>query len=127
MTSIGASKVVRRTYAPARPSPSSASALIAAFPDTKTAKRAYAVLSAWRDQCDEVQESGVGSFRSVTLRSATGGWYLLTGEATFDAQGVVRRGARIAVLAMKTEGQDYNYPRGREPMVAFLQRASALL
>ena len=127
MTSIGASKVVRRAYAPVETSPSSAGALVAEFPDAKTARRAYAVLGSWREQCSSHVGAEVGDFTSVPLDPATGGWFLLTSGTTFDAQGFVRRGARIAVLTMKTEGQDYDYPAGKEPMATALKRAAALL
>jgi len=127
MTSIGASKVVRRAYAPVVASPSSAGALVAEFPDVKTAKRAYAVLGSWREQCSSHVDAEVGDFTAVPLDPATGGWYLLTAGTTFDAQGFARRGARIAVLTMKTEGQDYAYPAGKEPMAIALKRAAALL
>ena len=129
MTSVGAWKVVRRTYAPAVKSPSRASELVAEFPDVKTAKRVYAVLTAWHDSCaaELAGKPKVGDFVPVGLGAATGGWYLLTYGSTFDAQGIVRNGARIAVLTMRTEGQDYSYPAGKEPMVAALKRATTLL
>jgi hypothetical protein len=129
MTSAGAWKVVRRTYAPAVASPSSGSELVAQFPDVKTAKRVYAVLTSWHDKCAE-QLTGnptIGDLVTVPLGTATGGWYLLTYGSTLDAQGIVRNGDRIAVLMLRTEGKSYRYPAGKEPMVTALKRASELL
>lgn len=127
MTSIGAMRVVRRTYAPADVSgpPSSASDLVAEFPDTKTAKRAYAVLTAWHDKCGG--DRTVGDLRPVDVGAGTGQWYLVTAGTSFAAQGFSRLDARIAVLTMTTQGQDYDYPPGHEPMVKALQRATVLL
>jgi hypothetical protein len=140
MTSIGASKVVVRDYLPRRAgADGTASALVAKFPDTMTAKRAYAVLTAWRGQCEEELSEhptrDVGPLRSVTVPRGVAGWYLLTyGPAGddpesgyFDAQGLTRVGTRVAVLQMRSVGQDYSYPAGQEPMVTFTRRANGLL
>ncbi len=130
LMSIGAWKVARRGYAPTVDSPGSASATVVEFPDEKTAKRAYAVLDSWREDCprDHDGDPKVGDFVDVRLPGgAMGGWYLLTYGDTFDAQGFARRGDRIVVLQLATEGQDYNYPRGKEPMVKALKKAVTLL
>ena len=60
------------------------------------------------------------------------GWYLLTygpvpGDPDarfFDAQGTALVGSRIAMVSMVLAGQDYDYPAGREPMVAAVQHAA---
>ena len=53
MTSIGATEVAVRDYRPAQPrpgepGPTEAGELVAEFPDTTTARRAFAVLKSWR-------------------------------------------------------------------------------
>lgn len=137
MTSIGASRVAVREFVPADGSSgSSAGHLVAEFPDSETARRAYDVLRSWRGQCDEAladyDQSEIGAFEPVTAEGEAG-WYLLfygppeTGsldEAWFDAQGMALVGKRVAVLELRTIGQDYNYPSGQEPMVAAVQRAA---
>lgn len=137
MTSIGASRVAVREYVPADGSAAStAGHLVAEFADAETARRAYDVLRSWRGQCDEAlasyDQSEIGAFEPVTT-VGEGGWYLLfygppeegsLDEAWFDAQGLALVGTRVAVLELRTIGQDYNYPSGQEPMVAAVQRAA---
>lgn len=141
MTSIGAMKVVRREFAPTADEPSSeAGHLVAEFADRKTARRVFEVLKSWRAQCQEqlagYENTRVGSLQPVPVPSGEAGWYLLTygpeqgadpDSAYFDAQGLALVGSRIAVLEMRLLGQDYNYPVGREPMVAAVKRAAAKL
>lgn len=127
LTSIGAMKVVRRTFVPTSEDASgAASESVATFPDAKTAKRAYAVLSSWREQCADQVETGVtvGDLQPLSLRRATGGWYLLSAEGTVDAQGFVRKGARLAVLTITG---DEPATTGKNPMAVGLKRAAALL
>lgn len=140
LTSIGASRVVVREFAPApgsgARSQASAGELVARFPDSMTAKRAYQVLLSWHDGCAEqladYRDTDVGPVQQVELETgaATGFWYLLTygpaeapDTAYFDAQGVARAGRRIVALSMRVQGQDYDYPAGAEPMVTALRRA----
>ena len=146
MTSIGASEVTVRRYAPARPAEgATASHLLADFADTRTAKRAHEVLKSWSAQCeDRLRRFGrveVGGLRTVEAAASSpsgasaGDWYLLIyGPAPddrdagyFDAQGFSRVGDTISVLQMRVIGQDYNYPPGEEPMVAAVQAAAAKL
>jgi hypothetical protein len=140
MTSIGATKVVVRTFRPGLKSPgSSASHLVARFADEMTAKRAYEVLKSWRAQCKDqltsYDRTQVGKLQSVPVDGdATGDWYLLVyGPAGdpdsdyFDAQGMTRSGTTISLLEMRLVGQDYNYPSGKEPMVGAVQNAAARL
>lgn len=141
MTSIGAMRATVRRYVPTGNSPgSTASHLVAEFADEMTAKRAYEVLKSWRSQCaaelKQHDRADVGRLEPVSLDGdeAVGNWYLLTyGPAAgpdssyFDAQGLTRVGRTVAVLQMRLEGQDYNYPAGKEPMVAAVQQAAARL
>ena len=139
MTSIGALRVAVRTYAPDQDSPgTTASNLVARFADEKTAKRVYEVLKSWHTQCaDQLREkyerTDVGKLRTVPVgQGAVGSWYLLVygpagdpDAAYFDAQGLTRVGSTISVLQMRSVGQDYNYPAGKEPMVGAVQAAAA--
>ena len=145
MTSIGASRVVVREFGPgsgpaggpdAGQPTAAAAELVARFPDSMTAKRAYQVLLSWHDQCakslSRYQQHDVGPVQQVPLDAgaATGFWYLLSygpaqeaGTAYFDAQGIARAGRRIAALTIRVQAQDHDYPDGAEPMVSAVQRA----
>ncbi|MEO5708739.1 MAG: hypothetical protein ABIQ59_02830 [Nocardioidaceae bacterium] len=140
ISSIGATSVAVRHFSPTRPGqpnpPDLAGELVAEFPDTATAQRAFAVLKSWRKQCgDRVPPRGkVGALQDVPVDGGTGGWYLLTypsrtsrDDAFFDAQGMTVVGTRIAMVKLRLLGQDYNYEPGQEPMVAALQHAAAKL
>ncbi|MGH3330495.1 MAG: hypothetical protein ACRDPJ_04230 [Nocardioidaceae bacterium] len=138
MASIGATKVAVRDFAPAEKAEATAANLVAEFADEATAKRAFAVLKSWREQCGEElrshDRSDVGSLQDVPVPpGATGGWYLLTygpaggDESYFDAQGLTRVGTRISLLELRLFGQDYNYPAGKEPMVAAVSTAAGKL
>jgi hypothetical protein len=140
MTSIGATDVAVRDYRPVSGGTQDhASELVAEFPDSTTARRAFAVLKAWRAQCADrlkrYKTSRIGKLEDVSVDGGTGGWYLLTygpvagdaDSAFFDAQGMAVVGTRIAVVEMVLAGQDYNYEPGQEPMVAAVQRAAGRL
>ena len=141
ITSVGAERALVRRFRPAGAgSADRAGELVATFPDSQTARRAFAVLEAWRTQCADRlrkwQRSEVGALEDVDVGGArSGAWYLLTygpvpgdrDAGFFDAQGMVRVGSRIAMVSMVAAGQDYNYERGQEPMVAALQRAAQKL
>ena len=142
ITSIGATEVAVRDYRPAQPDqanpPAEAGELVAEFPDTTTARRAFAVLKSWRQQCADRlpgKPHHVGALESVSVDGGTGGWYLLTYPSSggdpdagfFDAQGIAVVGTRIVMLELRNVGQDYNYEAGQEPMVAAVQRAAGKL
>ena len=143
VTSIGAERAVVRRFRPAVTDPSArfdrAGELVAQFPDNLTARRAFAVLKAWRARCADrlarYARPRVGALEDVPVDAGTGGWYLLTygpvrGDRNaqfFDAQGMAMVGSRIAMLSMVLAGQDYNYEAGKEPMVTAVQRAAQLL
>jgi hypothetical protein len=113
VTSIGAERVLVRRFRPAGPGAADrAGELVAQFPDPATARRAYAVLAAWRGRCaDRLTERTrprVGALQDVPVDGGTGGWYLLTygpvpGDRDarfFDAQGMAVVDARIAMVSM---------------------------
>lgn len=142
MTSIGAMRVVVRSYEGTRSADEgvTGSHLVARFADAKTARTAYDVLRSWRERCAEqladFERHDVGALETVDVPAGEGGWYLLVygppdggipEEAYFDAQGIAHVGKRVAVLQMRAIGQDYNYPAGEEPMVAGVRRAAAEL
>ena len=135
LLSIGATKVVTRTYHPAdAQAPATASGTVAQFADEMTARRAYEVLKSWRGQCDEAladhDEHRVGELRSVPVAGGgIGDWYLLTYRdattgAVADAQGFTRVGNRIATLQMKVTGQDTTQPPSKHPMAAAVRSAA---
>ena len=141
MDSIGATRLAVRDYVPGgRSAPTDrAGELVAQFPDATTARRAFAVLVAWRKGCAKrlarYDRSEVGGLENVSVPGGTGGWYLLTygplrgdpDSQYFDAQGMAVVGSRIAMVEMVLGGQDYNYDIGHEPAVAAVQRAAARL
>jgi hypothetical protein len=139
MTSIGAEEVAYRTYQPTQGDNSTASELVAAFPDDKTATRAYEVLKSWQADCAaelrKFDRVSVGDLEPVSTDAGEGTWYLLIygpaagdpDEGYFDAQGIAKVGDRIAVLRLSLIGQDYNYAAGEEPMVAAVQAAAGRL
>jgi len=134
--SIGADVVRERTYFPPDDSDDSAAQLIAGFADPKSAGQAWAVLDAWRARCASTLGSKltpkVGAEIPVPVADGVQArWYLVSwtpaGEETgrFEAIGMVRHGALITVLRITNSGQDYDYPAGKEPMVAMVKRAAA--
>jgi len=140
ITSIGATEVAVREFEPADGgAQNSAAELVAEFPDSTTARRAFEVLKSWRATCADRlkrhERADVGRLEPVNVSGGTGGWYLLTyGPAPgdpdagyFDAQGMAVVGSRIAMVEMVVVGQDYNYEQGQEPAVAAVQRAAAKL
>lgn len=142
LTSIGATSVAHRSFRPVGPGPSTdeAGEVVAEFPDTTTARRAFAVLKSWRATCADRLKGGhkqvkVRALQDVPVDGGTAGWYLATygpvaGDPDalyFDAQGMAVVGSRIAMVEMILAGQDYNYEPGQEPIVAALQRAATKL
>jgi hypothetical protein len=140
--SIGAERALVRRFRPAAGDAAPgdrAGELVAEFPDNLTARRAFAVLKAWRARCaDRLRghtRPKVGALQDVAVPGGTGGWYLLTygpvprdpDAQFFDAQGMAVVGSRIAMVSMVLAGQDYDYEPGKEPAVAAVQRAAAKL
>jgi hypothetical protein len=142
ITSIGAERALVRRFRPAAGNAAPgdrAGQLVAEFPDAQTARRAYAVLKAWRARCaDRLQDHSrphVGALQDIPVGGGSGAWYLLTygpvkGDPNaqfFDAQGMAVVGSRIAMVSLVLAGQDYNYEPGREPAVVAVQRAGGKL
>jgi hypothetical protein len=140
MTSVGATDVAVRDFRPATAgAEDSAGELVAEFPDSMTARRAFEVLKSWRAKCasrlEGYDRADVGRLEGVDVPGGTGGWYLLSygpvpgdpDAGYFDAQGIALVGSRIAMVELVAVGQDYNYEPGQEPAVAAVQRAAARL
>jgi hypothetical protein len=142
-TSIGAERALVRQFRPAVADPAAredrAGELVAQFPDALTARRAFAVLTAWRADCAERlrrhTRPRVGPLEDVPVEGGSGGWYLLTygpvkGDPNaqfFDAQGMVVVGTRVAMVSLVVAGQDYDYEAGQEPAALAVQRAAGKL
>ncbi len=136
LVDIGATDAMSRTYFPPDDSDDNAGQQVAEFPDAKTTATAWSVLGSWRARCGE-EFSGTlgpqaGKFISVPVPNGVARWYLVTLEkqnedtGRFMAVGMIRNGNRITVLQMNNSGQDYNYPAGKEPMVAMIRAAAPL-
>ena len=143
LTSIGAERALVRRFRPATSDPSAghdrAGQLVAQFPDPQTARRAFAVLKAWRAGCAErlrrFTRPKVGPLQDVPVQGGSGGWYLLTygpvpadpDAQFFDAQGMAVVGARVTMVSLVLAGQDYDYETGQEPAALAVRRAARLL
>lgn len=125
LMSIGATEVVQRTYFPPVDTDDNAAEQIAEFPDATNTARAIKVLQSWRTRCASK------TLRVGPLTPVEGGsWYLVTqtsknpDDGLFQAVGIATSGTRIAVLTMDKVAQDYDYPAGKEPMVAMVRAAA---
>lgn len=138
LRAIGAAAVAGRSYRPDGDD-SAAGHLVARFPDTETATRAYAVLTAWHQRCAELlaeyRRADVGRLLPVDVHRGRGTWYQLryapaaegSRATVFDATGLVLRGDLVAVLHLRTVGLDLAGPAGSEPMARAVRRAATLL
>lgn len=137
LVDIGATGGVGRTYFPPDDSDDNAGQQIAEFPDAKTTGEAWEVLKSWQLRCGETISADTkvraGALVPVVTKAGSAAWYLVTSQpmgeevGRFDAVGLVREGNLISVLTMTSSGQDYNYPKGKEPMVAMVRTAAARL
>ncbi len=137
LASIGATEVLERTYFPPDDSDDSAAQQIATFADAKSTAQAWSVLASWRTSCDARVSADIGlearPLTPVTVSAGQGRWYLVSWEPVgdetgrFEALGMVRNATTISVLRITNSGQDYDYPAGREPMVAMVRTAADLL
>ena len=135
MLSIGAMRVAYRDYAAADGSGARADELVASFADAKTAWRAFEVLKSWHEDCDETlsrwEHHEVGPLRTAIVDAGEAHVYLLRygptdGDAdTFDAEGLVMAGSRIAVVRIVHPGQDPDAPDLEAPISAAVRAAAA--
>lgn len=134
LATIGATDVLERTYYPPDDSDDSAAQQVAQFADTKSVDQAWSVLASWRASCAGSNPDLPGlvarDLISVDVPAGQARWYLVSwepsGEETgrFEAFGMVRNGTTLTLLRITNSGQDYNYPVGKEPMVAMLRAAA---
>ena len=110
---------------------------VARFVDDRSADQASSVLRTFHDTC-RTRLTGfakvrVAPVRTVRVPRGDSSWYLTTtvrqgaDDGHFNALGTLRTGTTIELIELDVTGQDYNYPRGQEPMVAALQKASQRL
>jgi hypothetical protein len=141
--SIGATDVWVRRFvgAPGGGDAAKARSAVITFADAQSARRAWAVLDAWHDDCEEQLR---GEHRRVEVDAAPTAVEVDNGQAQwrlaiygpaegdpdagyFDATGYVLDGTRISLVTMVSVGQDYNYPPGEEPIVGALRNAAVKL
>ncbi len=110
----------------------------AVFPDEETAVTAEQVLSSWHASCErrlmrrDREDVRVPPMTQVTTDVGAGQQWLTTYKpvpgqpdlAWFNAEGYVRSGDMITYLVIRSAGQDYNYPRGRQPMQLAVKQAA---
>jgi len=143
-SSIGATDVWVRRFVGrpgGRDSATTRSAVIS-FADPQSAARGFAVLRSWHDRCeDQLRQQGHKRVRvdaaptDVQVGSGDAEWRLavygpVEGDPDagyFDATGYVKEGSRISLVTMVNVGQDFNYPRGQEPIVGAVQNAATKL
>lgn len=142
-SSIGATDVWVRRFVgqPGGGDSAKARSAVITFADDKSAERAYAVLRAWHDRCEEQLRDRYQRVRvdaaatAVEVDNGVAEWRMaIYGPAEgereagyFDATGYVRNGNRISLTTMVNVGQDYNYPAGEEPIVGAVENSAIKL
>lgn len=131
LASIGATSAVERTFSSGR---DSAGQQVAEFPDAKNALRASKVIEAWHRKCPgQVKGSSVKvrPIKDVAVPSGKAWTYLVSyeraGSGHFHSLGVVLSGTRLSLLRIDHEGQDHNYPPGKDPMNLAVKAEAARL
>lgn len=134
--SIGAVEVVQRKYFPPVDTDDHAAEQVAEFPDTATAARAAAVLRSWHDKCAQTlnrSDASISAITPVAVSTGAGSWYVVAlgprngDEPRFDTFGIVLSGTRIALTSIEYGGKGYHYLPGKEPIIAMVGAAAALL
>lgn len=134
---IGADDVAVREYTSRLDATVRAYHLVASFADDVTARRAYAVLQSWRDDCrrrleqrdrgaDGVQVTPAEPVRSLAEAASS---YVVfaptaTGSARIDNVASALRGSVVDVVVVRLEGNDFNYPRGGTPAAVGVRTAA---
>lgn len=142
-SSIGATDVWVRRFVgqPGGGGSAKARSAVITFADTQSAERAYAVLRAWHDRCEEQLSQNhrrvrvEGTATAVEVDPGDAEWRLAVygpakgdrNASYFDATGYVREGKRISLVTMVSVGQDYNYPAGEEPIVGAVSNSAIKL
>ncbi len=113
----------------------------AVFPDEETAVTAEQVLASWHASCERrllkrgLEDVRVPPMSQVTTDVGAAQQWLTTYQpvpdqpdlAWFNAEGYVRSGDMITYLVIRSAGQDYNYPRGKQPMQLAVKQAASEL
>jgi len=142
-SSIGATDVWVRRFVgqPGGADSAKARSAVISFADPQSAARGFAVLRAWHDRCEDQLKEKYERVRvdasptDVPVSNGDAEWRLavyspVPGEQDagfFDATGYVRNGSRISLVTMVSVGQDYNYPRGHEPVVGAVRNSATKL
>jgi hypothetical protein len=141
MTSIGAETVALRTLADgAGTRRTTAGELVGRFPDVATAQRALTVLQTWYRTCRERlpghMRTQLHPLTEVALSDPSAqawsglvAYGLVGGPSTFsfNAEGIVRSGATIAVLQISSAGRHLDRPPDQRPITQAIRAAAALL
>ncbi len=141
MISIGGSVAYRTDYGSSRSTDADAVQVTAVFPDEQTASTAEQILVAWHDRCQQrvdkqgLEDAEVSAISEVPTDVGPGRRWMTTyrpvpGEPDsvwFNAEGFVRSADMITYLVIRNAGQDYNYPRGKEPIDHALKVAARYL
>jgi hypothetical protein len=141
MISIGGSVTYRTNFASSLSGDARAIQVTAVFPDEQTAITAEQVLLAWHDRCQQrvdqtsFDDPEVSSISEVPTDVGPGRQWMTTyrpvpgdpDSTWFNAEGFVRSADMITYLVIRNAGQDYNYPRGKEPMDDALKVAGRYL
>lgn len=140
MLSMGAERGVQRDYVAADGTEPTARALAVRFVDRASAERIRRVLVSLHDRCRQrlldqgADKANLSPVRQVPTDSGAQAWWYLArwtaagaDDGTFHAFGVASQGKRMVLLTMDSQGQDYNYPAGKEPMVQALQQVDKAL
>ena len=142
-SSIGATDVWVRRFVgqPGGGDSAKARSAVISFADPQSAARGFAVLRAWHDRCEDQLKQKHKRVRvdasptDVPVSSGDAEWRMaiygpVPGDPDagfFDATGYVKKGSRISLVTMVSVGQDYNYPRGQEPIVGAVQSSAIKL
>jgi len=135
LLSIGATSAVERTFTSGPSAKDTAGQVVAEFPDAQNAVRASKVIAAWHRRCrgqlKGATDISVRPITDVAVASGTGWWYLVSfergGVGHFHALGMVLSGTRMSLIRMDHDGQDHNYPAGKDPMQLAVKAVSARL
>lgn len=141
MISIGGSVAYRTDYGSSRSTDADAVQVTAVFPDEQTASTAEQILVAWHDRCQQrvdrqgLEDAEVSAISEIPTDVGPGRRWMTTyrpvpGEPDsvwFNAEGFVRSADMITYLVIRNAGQDYNYPRGKEPIDIALKVAARYL
>jgi len=141
LISIGGSVAYRTDYGSSLSTDAAAIQVTAVFPDEQTASTAEQILVAWHDRCQQrvdrqgLEDAEVSAISEIPTDVGPGRRWMTTyrpvpGEPDstwFNAEGFVRSADMITYLVIRSAGQDYNYPRGKEPIDKALEVAARYL